>query len=409
MHKQNAIIIGAGAIGLTVAHHLLTHTEIRPIVLERENFIGGMSRTLNFGGNLLEIGRHGLFSEDAEILSLWRTLLPDDDLPERQRISEIFCRGKIFQCPVAPTLKTIGRFGLIGALSIGASLLKSKFARRDEITLADVLSNRFGQKFAEIFFGGYVTKIFGRAPEELGAAWNSRLPAELTAEEKFFYPRRGVGQLWQNLADKIKQLGGEVLTDSNVKSFRVDANKLVKSVTVESLAGTLNFPADIFLTSMPYDELADALDEKILPANLRDVAKSLPYRSLVTVGLLVDKLKISTPAQIVYVAEPTIKLARLNIFNALSPELVADKNSVWLGLDYFCGADDELWGMDEDSFVKFAAAELVTLGIIDAGSVKLGVRVKVPKIYPVFDDDDKLAELRGALNEIKNLKRLGHD
>lgn len=409
MHKQNAIIIGAGPLGLTAAHYFLTHTEIRPIVLEREKFIGGMSRTLNFSGNLLEIGKHRLFSDDAEILSLWRTLLPDDDLPERQRVAAVICRGKIFECPIAPTFKTIAGLGLFGALSIGASLLKSKFARRDEITLADVLSNRFGQKFGEIFFGNYATKIFGRSPEELGAAWNSRLPAELTADGKFFYPKRGVGQLWQNLADKIKKLGGEVLTASNVKSFRVDDNKFVKTVTVESLAGTLNFPADIFLTSMTFDELADALDEKILPANLRDIAKNLPYRSLVTVGLLVDKLKISTPAQTIYVAEPSIKLARLNIFNNLSPELVADKNSVWLGLDYFCSTDDDLWSMDEDAFVKFAADELVTLGIIDAGSVKLGVRVKVPKVYPVFDDDDKLVELRGVLNDIKNLKRLGHD
>lgn len=397
MHKRHAIIIGAGAMGLTAAHHLLTHTDVRPIVLERENFIGGTSRTLNFNGNLMELGEHRLFTDDAEILSLWRSLLPDDDLPERQRITAVFCRGEMFQCPLNADWSTISRLGLFNALSIGASRLMSKISRRDEKTLADVLSNRFGQKFSKIFFGTCLQKIYGRSTAELDAA-QIRLLNDFTAAEKFFCPKGGTGQLWENLAVEIKKLGGEVLLNSNVKAFRVGEDNLVKSVTVDTLAGTLTFPADIFLSSMPLDELVAALDEKIFPA------ENLTYRDRVTVGLLVDKLKTSTPAQTVYIADSTVKLARLQIFNNLSESFVADKTSTWLGADYFCNSGDDL-NMSDDDFIKPATDELAALGLIDAAAVNFGACVKVSKALLV---PENFGNMRGSLDGIKNLKRLGN-
>lgn len=406
MHKKNAIIIGAGALGLTAAHHLLTHTDIRPIVLERENFIGGRSRTLDFSGNLMELDEHRLFTNDVEFLSLWKNLLPDEDFSERQRVTAIFCRGEVFQCPLDLNWSTISRLGLFSALSIGASFLISTISHRDEKTLADVLRNCFGQKFGDIFFGNCLQKILGRSTAELDAS-QTKLIGEFAGGEKFFCLNGGTGQLWKNLAAEIKKLGGEVLTGSNVKSFRVNDDNVVKSVTVDSLAGTLTFPADIFFTDMKIDELVDALGEKVFPAELRTVAKNLPYRDRVTIGLLVDKLKISTLAQTVYIADPNVKIARLQIFNNLSTSFVADKNSIWLGADYFCRAgDDELFNMSNDAFIKLATDELATLGLIDSTDVKFGVRVNLPKALLV---PENLDELHGAFDKLKNLKRLGND
>ena len=212
-----------------------------------------------------------------------------------------------------------------------------------------------------------------------------------------------------------------MLTSSNVKSFRVDADKNIKSVRVESAAGMLTFPADYFISSMPLAELADALEDGL---NLRQltIARGLPYRDFITVGLLVDKLllknltKIKTLGDIVpdcwiYIQEPSVKLGRLQIFNNWSPYLVADpKNSVWLGLEYFCNEGDELWNMSEEDFINFAAAELSSIGIIKAEDIRLAVRVKVPKAYPAyFDTYENISELRAALDEFKNLYCIGRN
>ena len=431
MHKKNAIIIGAGPAGLTAAYYLLKNTDIRPIVLEKENFVGGISRTMNFNGNRMDIGGHRFFSKNEEIVSLWQSLLPaqgapalDDKIlnresvlvegganPEevdevflnRNRVSRIFYRRKFFSYPVALNLDTIKNLGLGEMFSIGASFLKTKFSQREENTLEDFMINRFGQKLYETFFRDYTTKVWGRTPQQIGADWGSQRikglslgktlldfvkktfgsksgAGETSLIERFYYPKFGPGQLWEKFAAEIKKLGGEVLLGSNVKSVHVDKNQ-IKSVKVETAAGLLTFPANYFLSSMPLAELAEALDDGL---NLRQlqIARGLPYRDFITVGLLVDKLllknltKIKTLGDIVpdcwiYIQEPSVKLGRLQIFNNWSPYMVADpQNTVWLGLEYFCDEGDELWQMDKDAFINFAAQELASIGIIDKASAQ---------------------------------------
>ncbi|MBQ6297027.1 MAG: NAD(P)/FAD-dependent oxidoreductase [Selenomonadaceae bacterium] len=471
MHKKNAIIIGAGPAGLTAAYYLLKFTDIRPIVLEKENFVGGISRTMNFNGNRMDIGGHRFFTKNPEVLKLWNEILPaqgapalDDKIlgresvltegganPEevdevflnRRRVSRIFYHRKFFSYPISLSLETIKNLGLVEMFSIGTSFLKTKFSQREEKTLEDFMINRFGQKLYETFFRDYTTKVWGRTPQEIGADWgaqrikglslgktildffkktfgSSKGAGETSLIERFFYPKFGPGQLWEKFADDIKKLGGEVLTASNVKNFHV-VNNVIKFARVESPAGMLTFPANYFLSSMPLSELAKALDDGL---NLRQlqIARGLPYRDFITVGLLVDKLllknstKIKTLGDIVpdcwiYIQEPSVKLGRLQIFNNWSPYMVANpENSVWLGLEYFCNEGDELWQMSDDDFIKFAAEELASIDIIDSASVQFGVRVKVPKAYPAyFDTYENISELRGALDEIQNLYCIGRN
>ena len=471
MHKRHAIIIGAGPAGLTAAYYLLKFTDIKPIVLEKETFVGGISRTMNFNGNRMDIGGHRFFSKNSEIISLWNELLQPQGAPafddkilnresvltegganpeevdevflNRRRVSRIFYRRKFFSYPISLSLSTIFNLGLGEMFSIGTSFIKAKFNQREENTLEDFMVNRFGQRLYETFFRDYTTKVWGRSPQEIGADWGSQRikglslgktiidffkktfgfkdgAGETSLIERFFYPKFGPGQLWEKFADEIKNRGGEVLTSTNVKSFRV-VNQVIKSVIVESPAGKLTFPADYFLSSMPLSELADALDDGLNYRQLQ-IAKGLPYRDFITVGLLVDKLlpenhtKIKTLGNIVpdcwiYIQEPSVKLGRLQIFNNWSPYMVADpENSVWLGLEYFCNEGDELWQMSDDDFIKFAADELASIGVINAADVRHGVRVKVPKAYPAyFDTYENISELRDALDDIKNLYCIGRN
>ena len=471
MHKKNAIIIGAGAAGLTAAYYFLKDTDIRPIVLEKENFVGGLSRTVNFNGNRMDIGGHRFFSKDEEILSLWQKFLPaqgapalDDKIlnrksvlvdgganPEevdevflnRNRVSRIFYRRKFFSYPVALNFDTIKNLGLGEMFSIGASFLKAKFSQREENTLEDFMINRFGQKLYETFFRDYTAKVWGRTPQEIGADWGAQRikglslgktlldfvkktfgsksgAGETSLIERFYYPKFGPGQLWEKFAAEIKNMGGEVLLNSAVKSFHVDKNK-IKSIKVETAAGLLTFPANYFLSSMPLAELADALDDGLNFRQLQ-IARGLPYRDFITVGLLVDKLQIKNLTKIktlgdivpdcwIYIQEPSVKLGRLQIFNNWSPYMVADpQNSVWLGLEYFCDEGDELWQMDKDAFINFAAEELSSIGIIDKASVRAGTQIKVPKAYPAyFDTYENISELRDALDAIENLYCIGRN
>ena len=76
MENKNAIIIGAGPAGLTAAYCLLKETDIKPIILEEENFVGGISRTAEYKGNRMDIGGHRFFSKNEEVNALWQELCP---------------------------------------------------------------------------------------------------------------------------------------------------------------------------------------------------------------------------------------------------------------------------------------------------------------------------------------------
>ena len=453
MHKQHAIIVGAGPAGLTAAHYFLKLTDIKPIVIEQEKFVGGLSRTVEFRGNRMDIGGHKFSTKNDEVLSLWQKIFPAQGAPaldekilgresvlvdgganpevvdevflNRNFTSESFCRRKLFPQPVTLNFDTVKKFGLGEMFSIGASFLKTKFHQRDEKNLEDFMVNRFGQKFYEIFFRDYMTKILGRTPQEIDASLISQqlnaFSLGETSSEKIFYPKLGTGQFWEKFVAEIKSHGGEVLTSTKLKSFRV-VDKKIRAAVVETPAGTLTFPVDYYLSSMPLAELANALDEKILPARPRQIAKNLSYRNFIIVGLLVDKMLLKNHTAIktfgdivpdcqIDVHEPSVKLGRLQIFNNRSPYLVADpKNSVLLGLEYFCNEGDELWRMSEDNLTKFAADELASIGIIDTADVRFGTQVKVPKAFPAyFDGCENISELRAALDEIENLYCIGRN
>src|SRR5690349_9015762 len=75
-HRKRAVIIGAGPAGLTAAYELLTRTDVVPIVLEKTNYMGGISRTVNYKGNRIDIGGHRFFSKSNRVMQWWLDILP---------------------------------------------------------------------------------------------------------------------------------------------------------------------------------------------------------------------------------------------------------------------------------------------------------------------------------------------
>lgn len=152
------------------------------------------------------------------------------------------------------------------------------------------------------------------------------------------------------------------------------------------------------------------------------IAKGLPYRDFVTVGLLVDKLNLKNETDIktlgnivpdcwIYVQDTNVKLGRIQIFNNWSPYLVTDPEKyVWIGLEYFCEEGDSFWNMTDDECIKFAAKELETMGVITTNQVIDAHRERIKKAYPAYFDTyaqmDKLIE---QLNMYQNLYCIGRN
>ena len=478
MQSKRAIIIGAGPAGLTAAYELLTRAGIQPIVLEKSEFMGGLSRTVNYKGNRIDIGGHRFFSKSDRVMQWWLRMLPlqaasadpaiityhhmhrpvphdisapvdsDQVMLLRPRRSRIYYLRRLFSYPISLSLDTLRKLGLVRTLRIGASYLRrTLFPLPSEKTLEDFFINRFGGELYRTFFKSYTEKVWGVPCSSIGAEWGaqrikglsirsvlshalSRLLRPRAADvaqkntqtsliEQFLYPKFGPGQMWEEAARRIREGGGEIHTGLHVDRVFTEGDRVTAVQATHSATGvTHTFAADYFFSTAPVQELLRAF-EPPPPTAILEVSDGLVYRDFLTVGLLVRSLRIhdETPqgAKLVsdnwiYIQEPDVKLGRLQIFNNWSPSLVADPDTVWLGLEYFCNQTDEIWNLADEMVIALASEELSRIGIIETASVLDGTVLRMEKTYPAyFGTYNRFPELRRFLDGYDNLFLIGRN
>jgi protoporphyrinogen oxidase len=452
---KRAIIIGAGPAGLTAALEFIRRSDVTPVVLETSHEIGGLARTVRYKGNRMDIGGHRFFSKNDRVMQWWLDLMPletegneplnDRVMLVRPRKSRIYYLRKFFDYPIALTAATVSSLGLPRALKVGASYLRARMAPiRPEKSLRDFLINRFGRQLYETFFKSYTEKVWGRPCDEISAEWGaqrikglnlttsvkhlartifsgkksrdiSQKKTDTSLIERFLYPKFGPGQLWEHVADLIRAGGGEVHLGWRVDKLHCEGKRVVSIDATNDAGERRTFAGDYFFSTMPMRELVRAIDAPV-PASVREVSEGLQYRDFITVGLLLDRLKVREPDggllkdTWIYVQEPDVLLGRLQIFNNWSPHLVADPGKVWIGLEYFCCETDELWKMPDEELKRFAIAEVAKIGILAATDVIDGHVVRVPKTYPAyFGTYDRFDELRSFTDGFENLFLVGRN
>ncbi len=476
--KKTAVIIGAGPAGLTAAYELLKRGAASPVVIEKSHEMGGISRTVRYKGNRMDIGGHRFFSKSDRVMRWWMEIMPlersagerefihyrnqaraldisapgpdpaaeDRVMLIRRRKSRIYFLGRFFDYPIKLSGGTLAKLGLWRTVRIGFSYLWAMLRqRRPETSLEDFLINRFGRELYLTFFKSYTEKVWGVPCHEIGAEWGaqrikglslvrtvthflkkmfrpekglSQKDTETSLIEKFLYPKFGPGQLWEYVAQEVVARGGEILTGWAVDRI-VTANGRVMAIeAVNEAGGRRRFEGDYFFSTMPIQELVRALDCDV-PAHVREIGEGLQYRDFITVGLLLDKLKLGedTPRgrkliedNWIYIQEPDVLVGRMQIFNNWSPYLVADPSKVWIGLEYFCYATGDLWNLADEKMIELAIGEMERIGIIDKADVRDATVIRVPKTYPAyFGVYARFDELRQWVDRFPNLFLVGRN
>ena len=469
--KKKVVIIGAGPAGLSTAYELSKSDDFDITVLELEKFVGGISRTAYYNGNRMDVGGHRFFTKVERVSNLWHEIMPlqgslsiDDKIlnrtipledngpdPEkedvvmlkRHRVSRIYFLKKFFDYPISMKPRTFANMGFGRTMKAGFGYLGSCIHKRKENSLEDFYINRFGKPLYQLFFESYTEKLWGVHPSKLSADWGAQRvkglslskafwnaitkpfrkknkKVETSLIEQFEYPKFGPGQLYTLLADSLVKKGVDIVYDSEVNKIVLNKNHQVGEVITKD---GKSYKADYFVSSMPIKDLFMALGEDVVSHEAYETAVNLPYRDFITVGLLLDKLKIKNKTKIptvneivpdtwIYVQERDVTMGRMQLFNNWSPYMVADPlNTVWMGLEYFCSEGDEMWTANDTDFINMAIDELVRMGIIESkDNVLDATRLKVKKAYPAyFGSYDHFDLVRKELDNISNLYCVGRN
>ena len=399
------VIIGAGPAGLTAAYEL-TRRDVPCVVLEADDIVGGISRTVERDGWRFDIGGHRFFTKVAPVEAFWHEILDDDDFMLRPRMSRIYYEGKYYDYPLKAS-NALRNLGIWEAVLCVMSYLWARIRPpKDQSTLEGWIVARFGWRLYTHFFKTYNEKLWGVPVNKLPADFaaqriknlslfnavvNALLPRRNQKDitsliEEFEYPKYGPGMMWEVCRDKVEARGCKVHMQTKVVRIEHTDGRATAVIGRDATGAETAYPASHVISSMPISGLLEAMDPAV-PDDVDHAARDLKYRDFLTVALVVPE-EYSFPDNWIYVHARDVGVGRIQNFGSWSPYLVKEGRTC-LGLEYFVFEGDETWTTPDEELVEQGKRELGILNLVEPDKVEAGYVVRMPKAYPFYDEHYK--------------------
>lgn len=417
-------ILGAGFAGLT-AGSLLTQGGGAVTLIEKDNTVGGLARTIERNGFRFDLGGHRFHTENSQVEALFREALGGDVL-EVARSSKILMNGRYFDYPWQP-LDAIRGFGVgtTGSIIFNYAVEQARryFRQTEKISFEDVIVSRFGRTMFDIFVREYSEKVWGVecsriAPEladwripnlSVGAAVRDALfprhrGTVRSLIRKFIYPPHGIGQAAEGLRRQIEK-NNRVLTGAAVTAIHHSGGR-VDHIAINENGRTRRVRADNFVSSIPLNRLVHLL-EPMPPADIAGAADGLRFRDLVVVATMIDRERVTDQSWI-YIPEQDIPFGRIHEPTNWSAQM-APEGKTLLVTEHFCFRGGHVWNAEDDELARTTVDSLATLGLIGRHEVIDSLVLRIPDAYPIFEigyDDDR-RKICHYLETFGNLRLIG--
>ena len=322
-------IIGSGPAGLATGLELIKNGINDIIIIDKNDIVGGLARTILFNETRFDIGPHRFFTKNKEINKLWHDTLGKDFI-EVNRLTRIMYNKKLFNYPIS-AFDALSKLGLSNSTYALLSYLNTFLKSKNNITtFEDWISANFGKKLYETFFKTYTEKVWGIPCNEIGKEfaeqrikglnilevikntfYRSNRPKTLI--DKFNYPILGAGQMYEAWADKITSSGGNIILESEVVNIN-QKDDFIESIEIISKdKKKLKVNASQFFSSIPITHFFKLLNPQ-LKKRISIANSNLYYREHITVNLVISQTGIF-PDQWMYIHEPSVKMARIANYN----------------------------------------------------------------------------------------------
>jgi protoporphyrinogen oxidase len=377
--RADVIVLGAGLTGLAAAEGVLRYGE-KPLVIEKEERVGGLCASVRKGGFIFDFGGHRFLPHHKETADFARSLFDDDSLLLRSRKSQIYLNGKFLQYPPEP-LDILKKLGVLTSLNCALQGLFARvrhfFLKKQEISLKDWLINRFGKKLYDIYFGPYSAKLWGIDPSLISSEWapqrvsvssigvvianllKPRSGAIKTYAQKFLYPVGGIGRMPEKMADRVINKGGRIFKGLNVVSVsRKDRGFVIEAANTKG-EKRIFFSSKI-ISSIPLPEFISVM-RPYPTQEIQEAAGHLKFRSVRFLNLMLDVSEVTKNTWL-YIPEEKYIFFRIQEFNKWCPRN-APKGKNALTLEVACQKEDEVWTMSDEALLHLCLRDLKKMGI----------------------------------------------
>lgn len=428
MGIKNIVIIGAGPAGLGAASELLKlskKTDYKITILDKNGLVGGLARTHTTKGYRFDVGPHRFFTNNKEVLSLWKDTLGKEFI-KVPRLTRMYYKGRFFLYPIEFG-DIIRKFGIIDLTKSTLSYFRAKIFLRNlkTKTFEDWITKNFGGVLYSIFFKTYTEKLWGVPCSEIGSEWagqrikNTNFTEVVknaifggvkrrpkTWVDKFYYPTKGAGYMYEKMATKLKRKGVEIKLNSKVTRIN---RKNKKIISVEYFDGnkTKTIKTDAVFSSMPITHLVQAVSPKA-PNDVLEASRKLTFRDHITVNFMVKGADIF-PDNWVYVHDPGYKMTRVANYTNFTKKMAKDNNHSAIAVEYFAFKTDKLWNTSDEKMKSLAEKELVSSKLLKKGQIIDGFVVREPESYPTYFLKQKkyFNAIKNYLSKLDNLHLIG--
>ncbi len=426
MKNKEVLILGAGVAGLACAYELIKKGH-KVTVLEKYDFIGGLAATLKKGDFRFDTGPHRWFAK-SDMVNQWMVSLMGDELIKVKRLTRIYFDNKYFYYPVKIMNALLG-IGLIKAFFAVTTYVIYRFRaiifKPKIISLEDGFTNQFGPTLYGIFFKRYSEKLWGRSNKEISADWvgqrtrgfniltvikDALLKSRnvVSFVDEFYYPKLGVGRIAEKMAEEIQKMGGKVILNSDVVSFKREGEKII-GVEVKQKGIKKVYKADEYVNTIPVTNVIKFMNPQV-PGEIRRAGSTLKYRSELQVTLFVNKEKLS-PDVWIYVHPKEISFMRFMEMDNWSKEL-QPKGKTALVFEVACNEGDENWKKTDKEIIEMVKNDYIReFKTIKEKDVIGGYVHRAPWEYPVYHIGYTipLDKIKKYFSKFKNFQTIGRN
>jgi protoporphyrinogen oxidase len=421
MNPSEIYILGAGPAGMAAAY-TLTQQEQHVVVIERDSQVGGLAKSIDYQGFILDYGPHFFNSDIAidPVLKLWNEVMGTEQVTFN-RMTRMYWRSRYFSYPPKPT-EVLLEVGFFESIRLLLSYIQAQFSpNSNPKNFAERMKAKFGNRLFEVCFEAYIEKLWGIPCTEISAEWQAGRIRNTSLLEvlknavrgddgRLKFPRLGSRQLYERIAEFIQTNNQQILLNHEVvkiyhENFQVTKlilkNRETEQEEVIQCQGVIS--------SIPLTLLLQQLSP---PAPIRVVeqAKYLKFRNTVIVYLIIESSHLF-PDQSIYIIDPNVRLGRVTNFANWSSDMLPDYHHTPLCCEYWCNFDESTWQQPEEELLKQAEQDLREIGLLRDENICSGFVLKLPRTHPIFTVNYQaaLVEINDYLNQFQNLEVVGRN